>query len=181
VEVLEAITFWDDSNRYDLILDEDGAIVLDLKAQTVSDSFEFTVGPVPTIKNPDKVLVSTLGVMASRNGNSGIFDLEVADLNSETAIDAFNQSNAAQVFIDSGTVVALFYVDGELNLALSFSPQDKEAEDGKRLSQEGILMAQPPRYWMKLKKVCDVLYKKCVEEEQVDACGHWLDHCQQAP
>ncbi len=37
VEVIEAITFWDDDNRYNLILDEDGAIVLDLQTQTVSD------------------------------------------------------------------------------------------------------------------------------------------------
>ncbi len=181
VEAIEAITFWDDNNRYDLILDDDGAIVLDIEAQTASDSFTFTVGPVPIVKNQEKVLVSTLGVMASKNGNSGTFDLEVDDLNSETAIEAFNQSNAAQVFIESGTVVAFFFTDGELNAALHFSPLDQEVGEDKQLSQEGNLLLSAPLYWLRLKQVCDVLYTKCVDQGNVDACGHWLDHCQQAP
>ncbi len=180
VEVLDAITFWDDNSRYDLILDKDGAIVLDIQNQSVSDSFVFTVGPVPTVKNPEKVIVSALGVMASKKGDSGTFDMEVDDLSAATVIDAFESSDAATVFIDSGNVVAFFFIDGEVNAALLFSLQDMNEDKDNRMDQQDVLMAAP-RYWLKLKKVCDVLYDKCVNDEDVAACGHWLDHCQQAP
>ncbi len=121
--------------------------------------------------------------MASRNGNSGTFDMEVEDLTSTTVMDAFGWTDAATVFIDSGTVVALFYANGELVETLHFSPLYQETVEGKQLSQDGILMLEEPRYQLKLKlkKVCDIVYDKCVNDENISACGHWLDHCQQAP
>lgn len=173
-EVLDAITFWDDVSRYDLILDQDGAIIVDIQTQMVSDSFAFNVGAVPTVKNPDKVRVAILGLMARRNGDSGTFDMEVGNLTAETAMDALERSDAAAVFLNSGTVVALFFSEGILDSVLYSAPplgeggangNDREAA----AEQEKVKQA-----------ICAQLWENCTAQVfDFDACLYWVAHCQQ--
>lgn len=170
-EVLDAITFRDDVNRYVLILDQDGPILLDTRAQIVSDSFTFSVGPVPTVKDSIRVRVSALGEMARRNGDSGIFDMEVGNLTAQTALDALERSDAATVYLDSGTVVALFFVDGEVNVALLFSPKGQEGDGGARETPE-----EAHKRRTKL-KICQQLADNCLDNDDTEACGLWLVHC----
>ncbi len=168
-DVLDAITFRDDVSRYDVIFDQDGAVVLDRRAQTVSDSFAFSVGPVPAVRDPERVVVATLGAMARRNGDSGVFDMEVGDLTSATAMDALDRSDAVAVYLDAGAVVTLFFHDGILDSVFRFAPTHGEGGENRDGTK--------PEQAKKNAAVCDVLSKKCTEDEDVDACGHWLDHC----
>ncbi|MCH7995317.1 MAG: hypothetical protein IIB57_12860 [Planctomycetes bacterium] len=169
-EVLDAITFWDDVSRYNLVLHQDGAVLVDIRAQTVTNSFAFNVGPVPTVKDPDKVFIAALGAMARRNRNSGTFDMEVGELTSETAMDALERSDAAAVFLNSGTVVALFFVDSEVNAILLFSPQDHSGvEDG------GTREALTPQDEHDM--ACTVLFEECTLRRNVQACAFWLQLC----
>ena len=173
-EALDAITFWDDVNRYDLILDQDGAILVDIWAQTVSDSFAFIVGPVPTVKDPRKVRVTALIEMARRNGDSGIFDMEVGHLTAETAMDAFERSDAAAVYLNSGTVVALFFFEGVLDSVLYFAPTQREggANGNDREATE--------EQEKEKKAVCAVLWEECTAEVfDFEACLYWARYCQQ--
>lgn len=169
-EVLDAITFGDDVNRYVLILEQDGAILLDTRAQIVSDSFAFSVGPVPTIKDPSRVRVAALGELARRNGNSGTFDMEVGNLTAETALDALERSDAAAAFLDSGTVVVLFFVNGEVTGVLQFAPLDQEGDGSAR---------EPSSLEDKHRRVCLTLFSSLIQGDTA-ASGLWLEHCNTA-
>lgn len=169
-EVFDAITFRDDASRYDLILDQDGAILLNTRARLVSDSLAFNVGPVPTVKDPSRVRVASWGELARRNGNTGTFDMEVGNLTAETARDALERSDAAAAFLDSGTVAVLFFVNGEVNEVLQFAPPDQEGNGSAR---------EPSSLEDKRRRVCLTLFSSLIQDDAA-ASGLWLDHCNTA-
>ncbi len=149
-----------------------------IASRTVSDSFAFNVGPVPTVKDPSRVRVTALIEMARRNGDSGTFDMEVGNLTAETAMDALERSEAAAVFLDSGTVVALFYHDGLLDSALYFAPtQGEGGANGNDREEEPDEQQQHRK-----NAVCNSLYFACIADPpSVTACIGWLENCQTTP
>lgn len=170
---VETISFADDTGRYDVVLDPDGAIVLDVGGGFASDTAAFTVGPVPVVVDREGVHVVALGELAARSGRTGLLDLEPQEFTAEAVSLAFEHYDGAAVYIDEGRAVAVFFAGAEVGEVYLFAPD--LVFDGEPLA--GALRNMPPELAKRKAAVCDVLYNKCVDDQDVDACGHWLDHC----
>lgn len=179
VQRVETIAFCDETGRYDLVLDPDGALVLNLVEHFASDTASITVGPVPVVENPDAVQVGALGELAARSGCIGLFDLAPQLLSTEAVSSAIEAYDSAAVYLERGRAVVLFFAGTEVGEVFVFAPEADIAAMEAEVADGGGPRLAVHNYW-RVMMVCEVLYRKCTMEENVSACGHWLDHCQDA-